>query len=183
MNDILDEALAYLFEDEGTSYTDDPNDSGGPTKYGVTQKSYISFLGRWVSPDEIEALTPVQAKIFYQQRYWRPLGCDRMLQACVAIAIFDCGVLYGVGTAAMLSQKALSLSGGQLKFDGILGDKSLALLNVVKPEEFLRNIRAFLLQRIDSVIKLDSKNEAYRKGWTNRADRLLTLSSVAPLNR
>lgn len=183
MSDTLDEALAYLFRDEGTAYTNDPNDSGGPTKFGVTQRAYISFLGRWVSPDEIAALTPAQAKVFYQSRYWSPLACDRMANSGIATAIFDCGVLYGVGTAAILAQKALSLSGAQLKFDGVLGDKSLAVLNIVKPEEFLRNLHAFLLQRIDSVIKLDPKNERFRKGWTNRADRLLTLSSVAPLNR
>lgn len=180
---ILDAALAYLFQNESADYVNDPIDSGGPTKYGITQKAYISFLGRWVEPSEIEALTEAKAYVFYKARYWEPLRCDRMVDPAVAIAIFDSGVLYGVGTASILTQKALSTLGPPLKFDGVLGDKSIAALNLVKREEFIPALHQFVIQRIDSVIKLDAKNERFRKGWKNRADRLLTLSTQAPFNR
>lgn len=180
---ILDAALAYLFQNESAEYVNDPADSGGPTKWGITQKSYIAFLGRWASPAEIETLTESDAYVFYKDRYWTPLKCDRIDDAAIAIAIFDTGVLYGVGTASILTQKALSWCGATLKFDGVLGDKSLAALNLVKREEFLSALHQFVLQRIESVIKLNSKNERFRRGWKNRADRLLTLSTQAPFNR
>ena len=69
------------------------------------------------------------------------------------------------------------------KLDGHIGDKTLAVFNLVRREEFLENFRAFVLQRIENVIRIDSKNERFRKGWENRADRLLTLRTHPPLNR
>lgn len=180
---ILDAALAYLFQNESADYVNDPLDSGGPTKFGITQKAYISFLGRWVTPAEIEALTESDAYVFYKARYWEPLKCDRIADPAVAIALFDTGVLYGVGTAALLAQKALSWCGATLKFDGLIGDKSITAFNLVRREEFIPALHQFVLHRIESVIKLDSKNERFRHGWKNRADRLLTLSTQATFNK
>lgn len=172
---ILNAALAYLFQNESAQYVNDPEDSGGPTKFGITQKAYISFLGRWVTPEEIAALTELDAYAFYQARYWSPLLCDQILDAAVAIALFDTAVLYGVGTATLLAQKALVFCGAQLKFDGLMGDKTITAFNLAKREDFIPALRQFVRQRIDSVIKLDPKNERFRDGWENRANRLLTL--------
>jgi lysozyme family protein len=180
MRAAFSQALDFLFENEGRVYSNHPFDSGGPTKFGVTLSAYSSYLGRIVTPSEIKGLTLEQVSPFYLDRYWIPMGCDQIADPAVAIALFDCSVLYGVGTAAILAQKA---SGAALKFDGRMGDKSIAAINQVSRDDFLKSFRTFILSRIDSVIELDSKNGIFRKGWTNRANRLLTLSVIAPLNR
>lgn len=183
MKSAFDKALDFLFKNESDQYVDDPRDSGGPTKFGVTIWSYSAFLGRSVMPEEIQELTIDRVKPFYWGRYWAPLSCDRLLQEVVAICLFDSGVLYGVGTAGIIAQKALVRCGAELKFDGVIGDKSIAALNLVPPEDFLKSFRDLLLQRIDAVIRINPKNERFRKGWVNRANRLLTLSATNPLNR
>lgn len=183
MTSTLDDALAYLFQNESTVYTDRPLDSGGPTKFGVTLKAYAAFLGREVTPAEIKDLTEDHVRIFYLSRYWQPLACDRLTDPALAIALFDTGVLYGVGTAAVLAQRTLCWFGVSLKLDGLIGDKTLDVFNLVNRVDFIRVFRAFILKRVDSIIEEDPKNECFRKGWQHRADRLLTLGTYAPFNR
>lgn len=181
---VLDDAFSFLFQNEGGArYVDNPYDSGGPTKYGVTQKAYESYLGRGVTPWVIASLSEIDAKTFYFARYWSPLQCDRVMDPGIAIALFDTGVLYGVGMSAVLAQKALNSLGFHLKVDAVLGDESVTALNAVDRRAFLREFFQFILLRIDTVCKLDPKNERFRRGWRNRADRLLTLSAYTPLNR
>lgn len=179
---LFDQAFVFTIAAEKAVYTNDPRDSGGPTKYGVTLKAYASYLGRPVLPEEIEALTSEKAQAFYLARYWNPLCCDRITNPAIALCIFDAAVLNGVGTAALLAQEALSSCNVPLKLDGHIGDKSLAGFNAVREEDFLQAFHGLLLHRIDSVVSINPKNEVYRQGWINRANRLLTLSSVRPQN-
>lgn len=170
-------ALAYLFKDEGSSYTDDPDDSGGPTKWGVTLKAYSQFMGRPVDPEEIRALTIEQVSPFYEDRYWEAMLCDKMRDAGTAIAIFDTGVLSGTSAAQVIAQQALVLCGAELTMDGIIGPTTVELLNQVPRAKFLSSFTSILLRRIDDIIARRPKDEKFRKGWINRAQRLLTLNS------
>lgn len=173
----FDAAFAYLLKDEGMKYTHDPKDPGGPTKFGVTQKAYAAHLGREVPDYEIETLPEESAKEFYRVRYWQSLCCDKIKSEAVAICIFDSSVLYGVGTAARIAQLAVSRCGATVKFDGILGEKTVALINVVREGDFLKSFHTLLIERIDQVIRVNPNEEKFRNGWTNRADRLLALST------
>lgn len=180
MNNFFEQALDFVLNTEKRVYTNDPTDSGGPTMWGVTQKAYEEYVQRLVPLDDFKALTPDQIKQFYLDVHWKSLRCDQMKKLPVAMCIFDSGVLYGVGTAALFAQKAVSLCGATLKLDGIIGDKSLDFLNAVGTEEFLKAFHGLVLARIDSIIESRPKDEKYRNGWTNRANRLLTLRGVVP---
>ncbi len=50
------------------AYTDDPNDPGGPTKYGIAGKYHPGL--------DIKNLTLEQARDIYLKEYWIPAGCD-----------------------------------------------------------------------------------------------------------
>lgn len=180
---FFDDAFNFLIEIEKTVYTNDPKDSGGPTRFGVTLRSYASFVGRPVLPLEIENLTEGEAKIFYLERYWKPLACDKIKNFAIAAAIFDSGVLYGVGTASLIAQEALSERGFSLRLDGHVGDNTLRALSFVEPGEFLKAFSRLLVERIDHIVALNPKNKAYRNGWASRAKRLLTLNTGGPFNK
>lgn len=182
MNSAYDFAFEYVLDTEKRVYTNDLDDKGGPTKFGITLNSYMAFVGCMISAEDIENLTETQARVFYFERYWAPLKCSRITRCAIAAAIFDVSVLYGVGTAALLAQAALLKCGLTLKVDGHIGDKSLTALNLVSQEDFLEAFHGVVLERINSVIKLRAANEKYRKGWTTRADRLLTLNFKFPQN-
>lgn len=178
----LDVAFYYLLGDEGRKYTNDPNDKGGPTRYGITKKTYEEFFGKLVDDSEIEDMTEDVAKKIYATNYWHKLGCDRLLSLPIAIALFDTGVLYGVNRAAKLAQRALSFCGAPIRIDGQIGDQSVQHLNQVKDPLFIRTFREQILQRINEVIEEVPSDEEYRHGWTNRADRLLTLLDDGTIN-
>lgn len=173
--------MAYLLQDEGDKYTDNPEDSGGPTKFGITMKSYSIFKGVYVGPEDIQNLTLESAGPFYQTRYWDPLLCAQIKKVGIATAVFDSSVLYGVGTAALLAQEALSACGFPLKLDGVIGDKSVIAFNEVDEDSFLKAFVDLIISRADKVISLNPKNSVFRNGWVNRANRLLTLQGATPL--
>lgn len=174
----FDLAFNYLISfDEGQKYTNDPDDAGGPTKYGITLRIYQQFYDKNATADDVQNMSADQARAIYLSLWWNALDCPKMSTPSIAIAIFDTAVLYGIRTAALIAQKALSSIGGfDLKFDGVIGDKSVNFLNMVKGDEFLEMYRGLVLNRIDEVIEKFPRNQKYRDGWTKRADRLLTLN-------
>lgn len=176
MTEAFKTAFDQLLKDEGTKYTNDPKDSGGPTKFGITQKTFEQYFKRLSTTDEIKNMEPDTAALIYYDLYWRPVGGDRIQHLGLAIALFNSAVLYGVGTASERAQLALNKCGFPLKVDGQFGDKSVTALNAIEPKKFLEAFHEQLLSRIEAVIKADPKNERFRNGWTNRADRLIALA-------
>lgn len=82
---FFDEAFNLILAFEG-GYSNDKNDPGGETKYGISKAAH---------PDlDIANLTIDQAKEIYRQEYWSPLGLDGKPWA-TAIMKFDCAVNQG----------------------------------------------------------------------------------------
>lgn len=180
MNQFFDQAFAYLLHDEGVVYTNDPRDAGGPTKFGITQKTYESYVGHLVLLNEIKEMSVETAKQVYTSLYWVPLSCDKMTLFPVATAIFDTGALYGIGVAATTAQRAINTcqQDATVAIDGHIGAATLSYLNANDPKPFIVAYHSLVLDRIDVVIENNPKDEIFRKGWTARADRLLTLLDV-----
>ena len=172
----FDFAFDYVVGNEG-SYIDDPMDSGGPTKYGVTLKSYSEYLKQDFTPVVIEELTLEQAKGFYLHQYWIPSNCCMMTDFGIATAIFDCSVLYGIGTAAGMAQRAVDT-----KVDNKIGPETVSILNSFNRGIFIGKLIYELMQRIEKVIQINPENEKFRMGWTNRAERLLVLNQTTAFN-
>ena len=104
-------SIAKTLVNEG-GYVDNPNDSGGPTKYGITQRD--------LPGEDIEKLTPERATAYYLENYWKALYSQIDSQA-VADKIFDMGVLFGVGTAIKLLQNILASN----RLTAIFGEHTL----------------------------------------------------------
>lgn len=181
---LFDQAFAYLIQDEGTTYTNNPGDSGGPTKFGVTKKAYAAFLHIDVTDDVIAGLTITEAKQFYAETFWKPLLCDQISKPALAIAVFDTAVLHGAMTTAMRVQRALNLvSPNSLEVDGHIGTQTLAALSAVSEASFLWAFGWILINRIDLVIQTHPDYEVFRRGWETRTSRLLTLLDPAVLTK
>jgi lysozyme family protein len=60
----------FVIPHEGTTYENDPDDPGGPTKYGIDHRSH---------PDvDIKNLTINEAIQIYHESYWIPNGCNKL---------------------------------------------------------------------------------------------------------
>jgi lysozyme family protein len=129
----MDFNLAYetvLGKEAG--YSDDPRDSGGQTKYGITEAVARAF--GYVGPMNLLGLD--QAKAIYRSRYWDALQLDRVASVAPAVAgeLFDTAVNLGTDQAAIFLQRALNVLNKEgswypdVKADGRIGSMTLASL-------------------------------------------------------
>src|SRR2546430_2773024 len=88
----FDEAVKITLTWEG-GYVNDPLDSGGETKFGISKRNHPSI--------DIESLTPDDAKHIYKTEYW-PTLYDKITSQALGAKLFDMGVNQGVGTAVKI---------------------------------------------------------------------------------
>ena len=93
----------YIFDwlidiEGGSKFTDDPDDRGGPTKYGISKNA---------NPDiDIEHLTKKKANYIYSTRYWDPARCAS-LPAYMQLMQFNVAVHAGPVVASKVLQKTV----------------------------------------------------------------------------
>ncbi|HET9817697.1 MAG TPA: glycosyl hydrolase 108 family protein [Rhodanobacteraceae bacterium] len=127
-----DAYLAHLVDDvEGGTFTDDPADPGGPTRWGITQRTLSAYRGHPVTAVDVQALTRTEALDIYRADYVIEPGFDKLaeISSDVALEVIDTGVNMGVGTAARYLQRCLNVLGSALKVDGQCGPKTVADLD------------------------------------------------------
>ena len=98
MTENFDSAFSLTIAFEGgDKVTNDPNDPGGLTKWGISKRA---------NPDlDIENLTKEQAKDIYRKRYWEQAGCD-LLPYPIDVFVFDSAVNMGVLRAKKMVEDA-----------------------------------------------------------------------------
>lgn len=158
-NDRFIVCVERVLKSEGSSYVNDPDDRGGPTRYGIT----IATLRQWrrqdVTEADVRSLTMDEAKDIYFSLYWNRVRADQLphgLDYCV----FDFAVNSGVRTASRALQRAV----GGVKVDGIIGQQTLAAVASADIPAVIGHIcdeRLALLRSLPTFSK-------YGTGWTRR---------------
>jgi hypothetical protein len=82
--------------------SDDPNDPGGLTVWGISYRSHPEHVEVMRQMDE-EA-SKAYAKELYRKLYWQPAGCDQII-APLDIVIFDCAVNQGLRIAKEIARQ------------------------------------------------------------------------------
>ncbi len=151
----FDRAWSFLQRSDiegGAKITDDPDDPGGLTKWGVSQRAYPK--------EDIRALTEDRAKFLFRRDYWDRAGCAEFPPA-LGMALMDCAVNQGVRTAVTLLQEALRVDP-----DGIVGPDTIAAANKRPPSEL---VNEFLSRRL---VRYADGKAKYRRGWMLRVLKL-----------
>jgi type VI secretion system secreted protein VgrG len=169
----FDPALQVVLQHEGTAYVNDPNDPGGPTRYGITlawaQQHRLDVNGDGVvNIDDIKALTPEVAGVRYRVEIWEPLGLGRLVDQLVATKLLDLAVHAGPAAAIACLQRAAAHGGARLAADGQLGPVTVAAVNAQSSPMLLR----FALQQASlygACIQRNPALEEYRWNWLERA--------------
>lgn len=167
-------SVQYTLLNEGSTYTNNPADSGGPTKYGIT----LTDLGRWYAmhgrsvPNalDVKGLSQAEAIQIYQAFYWVPTGVEPITNQVVATAIFDMGVNLGIGKSVQIAQVAAGV-----KVDGKFGPMSIAAINVLVPEQFLAKFIIQVQVHYIEVVLANPARLVFLKGWLTRSQKLITL--------
>lgn len=103
---ILDRILAA----EGTTFTDDPRDGGGPTKYGITLNTLREWRRQPVTKDDVRQLTEAEARDIYRARYIAPFAA---VDPEHKPQVVDIAVNSGITTARALYAVALANHGSR----------------------------------------------------------------------
>lgn len=161
---ILDLILLH----EGSAYTNDPADAGGPTKWGITQAVLSTWLGRQATIADVKALDRPTAESVYRALYIKPfIGLLEPLRTNV----IDMGVNAGVRRATILLQQMVGAT-----VDSWIGAETLKLLAKNDPNVWDVLYVGFRLAFYEDLIIAKPTNMKWRNGWRNRA-----LSFLVPL--
>ena len=111
---------------EGDKFTNDPADSGGPTKWGITEREARA----WGYTGDMRELPRSVAFDIYAARFWDKVRADDMPES-VAAEVVDTGVNASPHRAGVFLQRSLNVltPGDALVVDGIIGSGTIRRLN------------------------------------------------------
>lgn len=132
---------------EDGGYTNDPNDPGGETKWGISKRAHPEL--------NIKELTIAQALEIYKKDYYdkykefksSPLILDDM-PVSYAVAVFDTGVNCGVNRTHHWH------------------------LTAIKTKDPVKTLLGLRDARYTDLIAMNSKLKRFHKGWINRLNDL-----------
>ena len=150
------------------AYTNNPKDSGGPTKYGITLATLSAFRKHPCSAEEVQSLGEDEALAIYRANYWHIIAGDQ-LPAGVNLMTFDCAVNQGPGHAIRWLQAAAGCSA-----DGVIGPATLAAVTSADPAALIEKFKQERLQAYES----SPGWATFGHGWTNRDNDISTQATV-----
>lgn len=92
MDEKFEKAIKFTLKWED-GYSNDPNDPGGETNYGISKRSYPN--------EDIKNMTPERARKIYYENYWLRAGCDKLPEPW-DVMVLDAAVHHGVSRAKTL---------------------------------------------------------------------------------
>jgi len=153
-------------------YSNDPDDSGGETNYGISdtsdgQRDHMADLDGDGRPDvAIINMTRDDAVLAFHTRYWKKMKLEEITDQEAVLQIFDFGVNAGPGTAIKLAQKIAGATR-----DGAMGPVTTALINKY-PGNFLAQYKQGRKDfYMDLAVRIP-KNRKYLLGWLARVDKI-----------
>jgi len=153
----FDTAVAKtLIREGGARFTDNQDDRGGATKYGISQRAYPNL--------DIASLTEDQAKAIYKRDYWDRVCGDLLKSQSVAENVFDTAVNMGPTTATKLVQMILGVA-----IDGKFGPATLDAANRSDEKAFLSDFTLAKVARYAAICNKDNSQSKFLLGWINRS--------------
>ena len=169
-------ALNIVLQDEG-GFTNDPDDPGGATNFGMTQKdldAYRESNPKSVLPYNVKDLTHDQAETYYKKCWWDKYNYNAIQSLEIAAKIFDLAVNMGAIEAHKLVQRALYFSGYRVIVDGVLGTKTLSAINSIcnaghakDLEDEIRHEAEFFYE---GLVEENPKLLKFLHGWLHRTE-------------
>ena len=158
--DPFDNIFSYILMVEG-GYSNNPNDKGGATKYGITENVAKAY------GYDVSSLTKEQAKEIYYKGFYLKNKLDKIASDKVALSIFDWLVNSGIW-AIKKAQLTLCNLGYKVDIDGIIGRDTLNSLNSVNVNEFLNEYHRIQKLFYEAIVKNNQSQKVFLNGWLNR---------------
>lgn len=176
MKTIFQTAVDYVIDREGEQYTDHPLDAGGPTKFGITQRTLSRWRGQPATAEDVRKLTRGEAEKIYFELYWIQPNIYSLPGTWLSVAVFDQYV--NRGTAAIRDmQRCLNVTA-----DGIIGPQTLAAAGQSHRLDACESLtREFIYECQMSYVRIVERNASqivFLRGWIKRTQELLALDGL-----
>ncbi len=162
-------AIDYVIGNEG-DFSNDGDDHGGATRFGITMETLSRWEQRTVSVEEVRKLSREEAEEIYLKWWWFPLGCDKVADQRIATAILDVGVNDGAPTSTRFAQQAAGV-----KVDGHIGDNTEKAINAIDFRVFLAHFIPLVQNHYWGICLRDHTQEKFFQGWLTRSQKLIGL--------
>jgi lysozyme family protein len=153
------DCLDVVFREEG-GYTNDPNDPGGPTNFGITIEDLKEWRGHDVTAEDVKTMIKTEAQEIYRSKYWNPMQCGEMPNG-IDLEVFDFGVNAGIRTSIRTVQEVVGVTA-----DGSVGPITLGAIKAANPRTV---IQTFSQRRLD-YYRSCAEWSHFGAGWTNRTN-------------
>lgn len=164
---LFDDAFDFMIinevrNDPNGGYTNDPDDPGGETKWGVSKRSFPHI--------DIKNLTKEDAKNLVYKPYFWVREYDFFKSSAVAIRVFDMAVNSGERNAADTIQKAINIccTNPLVKEDGEIGNETIKVANVVHQGWLLDRFRVERMKYYADCVRKNPHESKFLEGWINR---------------
>ncbi len=166
--DRFERAFALLAVHEG-GYSNHPDDPGGATNRGVTQRTYDSYRARHgLERRDVRQITDGEVAEIYRGQYWDAIRGDD-LPAGVAYCVFDAAVNSGPGRALRWLQAEIGAT-----VDGVIGNETLGLAARRDP---VRLIDGYCARRLTFMKRLRHW-PTFQNGWSRRVAEVRAQSTA-----
>jgi len=176
----IDESVGWVIDKfEGHLFTDDPVDSGGATKHGITQRTYAYWRRKYgdglgVTQKDVRNLTFERAVQIGVDVFAKESSIDKILDWRVQLLTYDFAFHSGASTAIKALQQALGIPAEDI--DGVIGPQTLTAL--VEAKDIYRVAWLILTSREEFMQDLVTRRPSQRRfvfGWWIRTTKLQRL--------
>jgi|SRR5882724_1516384 len=182
-------ALEFVLEAEGSEFVDDPADSGGATKAGISLRFLRSLpeerlkrYGIFGAPQaaDVKELTDSQIALIYEWEFWTTAPFEKIFAQEVAAYVFSMSVLHGLAQAIKILQRATWAVWGCIDYlddDGILGKQTLQVVNhLAETDQFSDWLRIALIAEhagyCRMLAEIRPKDRRFLHGWLERCYKI-----------
>jgi len=173
----FDPAVYYVMENEG-GYSDQAQDSGGVTDYGITL-AFLKSIGKdgdlnndgVVDAKDVQVMTRKEAERIYNKYWWDKYKYHYIKSQIVATKIFDMSVNMGAHRATFLFHQCVN------KFNPLHGhadDHEITpsfskIVNSIDEHKLTMCLTSASVQFYKNIVRRNPKNKVFLKGWLRRA--------------
>lgn len=174
MAKFADHIEALIEREGGYRLTEHPNDRGGRTYAGVSERSNPTWSG-WAVLDKSPQASPAEMRPhvhgLYKPEYWDRVGGDHIREDRAAEILFSSAVLSGPRTAVRLAQTVCNagLAHPSLETDGFIGPRTIEAINREPLLIFELRFTLARIARYCAIVGRSPDQITFLRGWTVRA--------------